>query len=127
MLVNLEDASLKDRRETSWGTDAFWFRFWRKLFGRPIPISGDRAHLGHLLLTYRPGEDLQQFIDGRMHTDAARVHAIGDLLIFDYLSKPRKVETFENKFFSKFDEERHKDMPAFDQELLDCNQKEIKG
>lgn len=119
--VNIEDAALIRPEDNNRNV---WFRFWRKIFGHPVPVSGDRAHIGHMLITYRPGGGIEQFTESRMGTDAARVHSIGDLLIFDYQAEPRTVETFENTYFSKLDAETHANMPAFDHELLKENIKD---
>lgn len=51
-----------------------------------MPTSADRAHIGNLVLQYRPGTTtryLQDF-DSTWLTDARRIYVIGDLFVFDY-------------------------------------------
>ena len=55
-----------------------------------MPTSGERAHIGKLLLQYRPNTtrvDLEGFDKG-WSTDANRIYVIGDLWIFDYGETP---------------------------------------
>lgn len=64
--------------------------FWRKIFGREVPVSGDRAHLGNVTIAYRPDAKTAGF-DTLWSTDAKRVYVIDGLWIFDYGDKPIEV------------------------------------
>ena len=68
----------------TWG---LWFRFWAKVFGRPVPASADRAHIGNLLCVYFPPGTAPDMSGGQI-TDARRIHVIGDLWVFDYGETP---------------------------------------
>lgn len=69
-----------------------WHRFWTHVFGKRVPTSGERAHIGDLLLVHWPGalEELEAR-DRAWGTDANRVYFIGDLVIFDYADTPFKA------------------------------------
>ena len=72
-----------------------WHWFWAKVFGRRVPTSGDRAHIGRLLLCYRP-EHETPFDNEHFLSDARHVHRIGDLYVFDYGDTP--VETLHMQY-----------------------------
>lgn len=122
MKVEISDLSLQRPAADTRGNSSPWHWFWARLFGRRMPTSGDRAHLGGLLLTYRPGRDeFDQIKSGASFTDAVRVHVIGDLTIYDYSKEPRRVETFEGGYWWP-----NKSMVEgqLDHGLLRCNVKE---
>lgn len=64
--------------------------FWRKIFGREVPVSGDRAHLGNVTIAYRPDAKTTGF-GTAWSTDAKRVYVIGGLWVFDYGDEPIQV------------------------------------
>lgn len=67
-----------------------FFRFWAWVFGKPVPTSHTRAHIGNLTLQHRPHAEAYGF-GLSWTTDARRVVVIGDLWIFDYGNTPIKV------------------------------------
>ena len=95
MKVELIDAALNvppafddiTRERRYWGA---WHWLWSWVFGRRVPTSGRRAHIGKLVLQYRQGTQ-QSDIDGfdtKWLTDARRIYVIGDLWVFDYGDTP---------------------------------------
>lgn len=80
-------APLDDTRNSS-----RWHRFWAKVFGRQMPTSGDRVHIGNLVVAYRPGQSADGFGE-RWGTDARKVYVIGDLWVFDYGDTPATIHT----------------------------------
>ena len=86
MKIDIEDAALTaPDNDNDENRDIFaaWHWFWAKVFGERVPTSGSRAHIGNLLVTYRPGHSLAEF-QGRIATDARHVIKIGDLWVYDY-------------------------------------------
>ena len=80
LTVDIDDASLDllTGNERPFWSIAHWA--WARIFGRRVPTSGDRAHIDGMLLAYRP----ELTGDEWKHTDARRVHRIGNLMIYDY-------------------------------------------
>ena len=72
-----------------------WHLFWAGIFGCRIPTSGDRAHIGNLLVTYRPETKPENFENGPLawSTDARKIYRIGDLYIYDYGETPFEILT----------------------------------
>ncbi len=92
MKIDVDDAALElpPRDREYWG---LWHWFWARVFGRRVATSGDRAHIGNLLVAYRP-DLVDLFGKDEWLTDARRVHRIGALFIFDYGDTP--IETIES-------------------------------
>lgn len=76
-------------------TPRIWHRFWAALFQRRVPTSGNRAHIGNLVIRVRdPKLTIADFGRG-WSTDARKVIIIGDLMVFDYGETPIQVLTPE--------------------------------
>lgn len=96
MKVETTDAAMivpATRERDLWGA---WHWFWAKIFGERMPTSGERAHVGNLLITYGRGGSIEDFVSGKLGTDARRIHKIGELWIYDYGETP--IETYESPF-----------------------------
>ncbi len=97
MIVRLSDAAMQ-RPPSRWNHSDVWHWLWARVFGRRMPTSGDRAHVGKLLVTLQPELSMEEFKAGKWFTDAARIHVIGDLWIFDYEKDPRRAQTLDSDF-----------------------------
>ena len=66
-----------------------WHWFWAKVFGQRVPTSGERAHIGNLVLKIGrldPSKFGREWL-----TDARKVYIIGELTVFDYGDTPFAV------------------------------------
>lgn len=77
--------------------EKWWFRFWHHVFGKPVPTSAERAHIGNLTLHCRAAADVRGF-GLSWDTDARRVYVIGDLWVFDYGDTPFRVLVPQHSF-----------------------------
>lgn len=92
MQVSLDDAAMIVVPDDihRFDMNKWWHWFWAKAFGQRVPTSGERAHIGNLLVVYNRDTPttLERFKSGTLNTDARRIYVIGNLWVYDYADTP---------------------------------------